>query len=239
MHDYPASLTQAVVLAALNEPRAAEAKASRAIQASPNSPHALLIRARVRQFAGDLQGAMADVSHGLEMCPNEPGLQEVKAAVLTAAGRPAEALKELRLISSEWVQHPSIDICRAEAYTMLGRHPSAITSWSLAIRKDPQRAEAYLGRARSRLAQGQWSEAVVDLSRATSSAHGDLGLEGRAFLSLTRCLAFEPSLARRWVSMGRRLAVHAWEQWRDLNSRLADTQSRTSGLDEESIPKGS
>jgi len=225
LHVYPASLTQAVILAALNHPRAAEAKANRALQVSPDSPHALLIRARIRHFAGNFRGATADVERGLEMSPDDPELQEVKAAVLTAMGRPAEALKELGLISSEWVRHPSIDMLRAQAYMALGQHSSAVTSWNLAIRKDPQLAEAYLGRARCRLSRGQWSEAVVDLSQAAAWARHDVGIESQAFLSFTRCLAFQPSLAARWISMGRRLARHAWEQWGgEPTSRLATTQ---------------
>jgi serine/threonine protein kinase/Tfp pilus assembly protein PilF len=228
VHVYPAALTQAVILAVLNDPRGADTKATLALQASPDSPHALLIRARNRHYAGNLQGAMADVNLGLEMSPNEPELQEVKAAVLTAMGRPAEALTELRLINTEWVQHPSIDTLRAQAYMAMGRHSSAITSWNLAIRKDPQLAEAYLGRAHCRLMQGQWSEAVVDLSHAMAWAHDDVGLEVQAFWGFTRCLAYQPSLARRWISMGRRLVSHAWDQWgQGPNTRLEITPGKS------------
>ena len=51
----PSSLSQAVILAALRDTQGAElAAAPEALEASPDSPHAALIRSRVRFFAGRL-----------------------------------------------------------------------------------------------------------------------------------------------------------------------------------------
>src|SRR5262249_5778548 len=69
---YRANLSRAVLLAALGEPDAAVAAASRALALSPFSSEAYLIRAHVRAFGGDCPGAWSDVEQGLAVHPEEP-----------------------------------------------------------------------------------------------------------------------------------------------------------------------
>ena len=106
---YRASLTLAVILAVLDQKDAAVAAATRALEVSPYSPRGYLIRARVRYFGGDYQGARDDVDRGLAIQFNEPGLLELKGILRAAAGDYNAALESLRRGRRLWRcrPHPS------------------------------------------------------------------------------------------------------------------------------------
>ena len=147
------------------------------------------------------------------MFPSDPGLLELKSEILMKYGRAEEALLEIRNLRARGIQEPLLDCLRARAHASLGHHAESRFAWTEAIRKDSQLAEAHLGRGQSNIRLGNWSEAVFDLSNAFDWANSDLGIESRSFMAFTRCLAHNPALAGRWLSMGWRVISHSWLQW--------------------------
>src|SRR5262249_28090085 len=91
---YRVSLSQAVILAALGEHATAVDAATKALEMSPFSSRAYLIRARVKAFGGDRLGALDDVERGLLTQFNEPGLLELRGVLRVAGGDPLSALDD-------------------------------------------------------------------------------------------------------------------------------------------------
>ncbi len=79
--------TRAVLLCALNDPTA-EAEASRAIELTPESAEAYLVRARIRRIAGNRAAALADVESALTLVPGDPRLLELRGILKTETGNP-------------------------------------------------------------------------------------------------------------------------------------------------------
>ena len=143
---YKATLTLAVILAVLDQKDAADAAATRALEVSPYSPQGYLIRARVRFFGGDYRGAQDDVDRGLAVQFNEPGLLELKGVLRSATGDHKAALD----LFDTAIYAGAVDrihLHKAATLVALGQVEKAVGEWSLALRRDPELPEAYLGRA--------------------------------------------------------------------------------------------
>jgi serine/threonine protein kinase/Tfp pilus assembly protein PilF len=206
---YRAGLTRAVILAALGEHAAAGTTASRAIKVSPYSPRAYLIRARVRFHAGDHEGACSDVERGLAIQFNEPGLLELRGLLRAAAGDPLRALEDFNK-ALESANFDRTHMHKARALVSLGRIDQAVLEWSLALRRDPELPEAYLGRARAQMLLGRSDLALADLEQAASWAHADPAVEVGIVTAYFHCLKDRPDRARRWFALACRAARDVW-----------------------------
>jgi len=206
---YRASLSQAVILAALGERDAAVAAAKRALDLSPYSPRAYLIRGRVRAFLGDRRGAWDDVERGLSIQFNEPGLLELRGVLRAAAGDPRRALEDYKqaLVSGALDR---IHLHTAPALVALGQVEAAVREWSLALRRDPELPEAYLGRARAQMQLHRWDLALADLEQAASWAHADPRIELGIVAAYFQCLGSRPDRLPRWLDLARRTAGDVW-----------------------------
>ncbi len=207
--NFRASLTLAVILAAQGRNGAAVAAATRALQASPYSPRGYLIRARVYAFVGADQKAQADIAKGLSIQFNEPGLLELKAILRAKAGDYRGAIEELDN-ASVWGVHDRIHVHKASAFDALGRLEAAVSEWSLALRRDPELPEAYLGRARAYIRLRQWDMAVADLEQAASWARSAPRIELAILSAYFQCLAERPARIPRFFALARRAAVDFW-----------------------------
>ena len=156
----PARSTRAVILSVLGDHAEAETEATRAIESSPSSPRARLVRARVRRLRGDRKAAMEDVAAGLAGEPDDPRLLGLKATLRIESGDPAGGLAELDRAVSR-IGGVALIRPRAEARTTLGRDARA--DWNRVIASDPTDPTAYLGRARAFLRLAQWDQALADL----------------------------------------------------------------------------
>ena len=233
---FRASLAEAVILAALGEQKAAVAVATRAVNVSPYSPRAFLIRARVRSHGGDARGAWEDVARGLKVQSNEPGLLELRGELRAAAGERRRArrgasqaaagehpralveleadaqehrgaLDDLNLaIASGAMDH--VHIHKASSLVALGEIDKAIIEWGLALRRDPELPEAFLGRAQAQILRSQWDLALADLEQAASWAHSDPKIELRIVGAYFLCLEQRPGRWRRWLTLAARTARH-------------------------------
>ncbi len=143
---FRSQLNQAVIHAALGEPKAALDAATSALALSPYSARCFLVRARVRAYARDMKGAHEDVEHGLAIHASSAGLLELKGALLAAGGEPAKALEDLDQ-AIHWGAQEKANLHKAAALTALGRIDAAVDQWSRALRRDPELPGAYLGRA--------------------------------------------------------------------------------------------
>ncbi len=213
---YRANLTRAVILAALGKQAAAVAAASQALALSRFSADAYLIRARIRAFGGDREGAAKDVERGLAIRPDEPGLIELHGDLLHAAGDDRGAIENYnRLIASG--ARDGINMRKAEALVAQGNHDAAVMEWSMALRRDPERPEAFLGRARAYIQLRKWDLAVADLEQAASWAHSDPRIEFAVVAAYLRCMGNQPDRLPRILTVARRAAD---DTWRSLDGRL-------------------
>ncbi|MFI5458840.1 MAG: protein kinase [Isosphaerales bacterium] len=206
---YRATLSRAVILAALGDHDAAVAAAKKALDLSPYSPRAYLIRGRVRAFLGDRQGAWNDVERGLFIQFNEPGLLELRGVLRAAAGDLSRALQDYNqaLVSGAFDR---IHVHKAQALVALGFADAAVLEWSLALRRDPELPEAYLGRAGAQMRLGRWDLALADLEQAASWAHADPRIELGIVAAYYRCLSSRPDRRQRWHALAHRTACDVW-----------------------------
>jgi tetratricopeptide (TPR) repeat protein len=206
---YRASLNQAVVLAVLGQREAAVAAATRAMSVSPSSPRAYLIRARIRTFAGDWDKARDDVESGLSIQSSEPGLLELRGVLREKAGDHRGALEDFKQAVALGA-FDRIHLHKALALAALGQAEAAVQEWSLALRRDPELPEAYLGRARVQLGLRRWDLALADLEQAASWAQSDPWLELRIVAAYSRCLHSKPDRLPRWLALAHRALLDFW-----------------------------
>jgi serine/threonine protein kinase/lipoprotein NlpI len=218
---YRASLTQAVILAALRQPKVAAAAATRALEVSPYSPRAYLIRARVSAFGGNLHQAWADVERGLSIQFNEPGLLELRGSLRAAAGDFRAALDDYDQAAVRGA-YDRIHLLKASALAALGRDEAAVQEWSLALRRDPELPKAYLGRAQAQMSLRRWELALADLEQAASWAHGDPWTEFGIVMAYLKCLPHRPDRLPRWLSLTERTI-------RDLGQAVTARSSKPGG----------
>jgi len=204
---FRASLAQAVILAALGDQNAAVAAANQAVEVSPYNSRALLIRARVRAFGGDARGAWEDVERGLSVQLNEPGLLELRGELRAAAGEHRRALDDFnQAIASGALDR--VHIHKASSLVALGEFDKAIIEWGLALRRDPELPEAFLGRAQAHIQLNHWDLALADLEQAASWAHSDPKIELRIVGAYFLCLEQRLDRLPRWLNLAARTARH-------------------------------
>ncbi|HZW31247.1 MAG TPA: protein kinase, partial [Isosphaeraceae bacterium] len=199
--------TRAVILSALDDP-AAEAEATRALALAPESADAYLVRARVRCRAGDRQAALADVESALALMPGDPRLLEFRGVLKTELGNPAAALLDLDRAILRGASG-TVRVPRARALMALGHDEAARRDWSLALEKDPEDPEAYLGRARTLIRLGRPNRALVDLEEAAVWVADNPRLLPQITAAYALCLGSRPDRFPRWLS----LAQRAWSTW--------------------------
>ena len=176
-----------MILSALGQHDQAVATAGRALALSPISPYAYLIRARSSSPAADRDAAFADVERGLAVRLNEPGLIELHGTLLHAAGDPHGAIQDYdRVIGC--CELDGIHARKAAALVAIGKYKEAIVEWSMALRRDPELPEAFLGRARTHILLGNPDMALADLEQAAGWAHSDPRIEVAIVAAYLRCL---------------------------------------------------
>ncbi len=99
---------------------------------------------------------------------------------------------------------------------------AAVAEWSLALRRDPELPEAFLGRARAHIQLRQWDLALADLEQAASWAHDDPRIEVAIAASYLHCLGQKPDRLPRFLALTRRAAAHIWHSL-DGRARLASS----------------
>ena len=185
---FRAGLTRAAILAALGESREALTAANRAASLSPFSAEARLVRARVLLAAGDRAAAQAEVDWNLGRSNRDhPGLIELGGYLKLAAGDAARGLADFdRALSLG--SRDGIHLGKASALLALGNAREALDEWSLALRRDPELPEAFLGRARTYFLLREWDLGLADLEQAAAWAHADARIEAAVALSYLECL---------------------------------------------------
>ena len=218
---FRAGLTRASILAALGEPREALLAANRATILSPYSAEARLVRARVMISAGDRASARTEVERTLILHPDHPGLFELRGCLRLSTSDPSGALEDfdraISLGSSEGVH-----VRKASALLALGRDRAALAEWSLALRRDPELPEAFLGRARTHFLLRQWDLGLADLEQAAAWAHADPRVEVSVALSYLQCLPVRFDRLPRMLVHFRR-AVDGY--WHSIQGRYHLTAS--------------
>jgi eukaryotic-like serine/threonine-protein kinase len=200
---FRALLNQAVIRAALNEPKDALKAATKALELSPHAPRCFLVRARVRAYAHDRKGAHDDVERGLAIQANDPGLLEMRGILSVADGNTREALEDF----DQALYHGASDrahLHKARALAARGQVDEAVNEWSRALRRDPELPDAYLGRAHAQMLRSRIDLALADLEQAASWAHADPKIELAIAVTYFECLIYRLNRAPRWFALAER-----------------------------------
>jgi serine/threonine protein kinase/predicted Zn-dependent protease len=204
------TLSLAAILSALGEHPEALSATDRALAMTAFSPEARLIRARILHQAGDRKRAMAEVDLGLQLQPAQPGLLELRGVLLTEDGRPEEGLICLDQAITRSPHHFA-HLHRAATLMALGRIEDAVYEWSVALKRDPELPQAYLGRAQCYIRLLSWDRALADLEQASAWAHGDLRLQAGIILAYAKCLPERREHLGRWLLLLERTARQGWD----------------------------
>ncbi|HZW30453.1 MAG TPA: protein kinase [Isosphaeraceae bacterium] len=203
---YRAGLSRAVLLAALGEHDAAVAAASGALALSPFSAEAYLIRARILACSGDRRRALHDVERGLAIAAEDPGLIDLRGVLRLAAGDPRGAIQDFNRAMA-WGALDGVHAHKASALMALGEPSAAVQEWSMALRRDPELPESFLGRAQAHIRLQEWDPAMADLEQAATWAQSDPGIELAIAASYCLCLGERPDRLPRFLTLARRTVV--------------------------------
>ena len=136
---------------------------------------ALLMRARAALDMADLERAGADINAAFALRPGTPFGHRVRGRLRGLQGRNTEARADL----SKAIQLSETPASKYVSYLDRGNFflrildtPSAYADFDMAIRVDPTKAAAYVGRALSNKASGKIDEALADLGRAKAVEPG-------------------------------------------------------------------
>jgi eukaryotic-like serine/threonine-protein kinase len=199
-------MIRAAVLSALGNHTEALAEADRAVALGPLSAEARLLRARARRRAADPACAMADVESGLALAPGDTRLQTLCGRLLIEEGRPVEALATLdRAVALGAGQRARA--ARAEALWILARYQESMADWTLALRDDPEDADAFVGRARCFARLGRWEPALADLESAVDWSYDRPAVLARAALVYATCLTERPNRLSRVLGVAFRAVL--------------------------------
>ena len=91
----------------------------------------------------------------------------------------------------------SAHIARARALWELDRCHESIAAWTLALRDDPEDADAFLGRARCFARLGRWDPALADLESAVNWSFDRPQVLAQSALVYVSCLAERPNRLSR------------------------------------------
>ncbi|MGC8643518.1 MAG: protein kinase domain-containing protein, partial [Isosphaeraceae bacterium] len=207
---YRAALNLAVIYSALGDQRAAKKAADRALAITALSPEVRLIRARVFRRAGDQRRALREVELGQQLQPNGPGFLELRGVLLTEQGHPKEGLIYLDRAITRAPNHFA-HVHKATALVALGRIEEAIYEWTIALKRDPELPQAYLGRAQCYVRLLIWDRALADLEQAAAWSYGDLHLQMGIMFTYATCLDERPDHFKRWLLLLERMARQGWD----------------------------
>ncbi len=165
--------------------------------------------ARILAFADDRRTAAAEIEAALAIDPDEPGLLELRGSLRRADGDPRGALADYNRAQARGPRE-EIHFGKAAALFELGEYHAAVDEWSLALRRDPELPEAFLGRARTYLVLRDWDLGLADLEQAAAWAHADPRIEAAVVAAYLQCLPERPDRFPRLLIHLRRAANGFW-----------------------------
>ena len=118
--------------------------ADRALAIAPLSPEVRLIRAGIFHRGGDSRRALAEVELGQKLQPDGPGFLELRGVLMTEQGHPVQGL--IYLNRAITLRRHFAHVHKAAALVALGRTEEAVYEWTVALKRDPELPQAYLGR---------------------------------------------------------------------------------------------
>ena len=159
---------------------------SQAIQDTPHSIDAYILRAIAYEEMGEVDCAIKDYSQVLEIDAEYIKAYAYRAHAYYTKGKPQRVLQDCTSALRIDPQRADIYGMRGEAYRALGEDEQAIADFTQAIEINPRHAEAYVGRAQTYVLRWKASGSPDDY---------DLALE-----DFQECLRLAPGLAEGYYS---------------------------------------
>ncbi|HEY8516192.1 MAG TPA: fused MFS/spermidine synthase [Candidatus Binatia bacterium] len=196
-----------------------------AVALAPQSFEARLLRAQVREEAGDLEGSLADASRAVELSPGDPRARALRMRVLAKLGRYAEArLDADSIVDTAWAQaQQNVRREAAEVVLRAGDLPRATAMLEALLRgPDPMWSEGWQMLAWAYAQQGDDERArAADENARTSRRNRALGYHRMARSALWQG---KPDDAAVLLS----IALSADPDYEQARTELQQLQARTS-----------
>ncbi len=194
--DLSSRMIRSALLSALGNHTEALAEANLTVARYPFAAEAWLLRATACRRAADTAGAMAAVESGLALAPGDSRLQTLRGRLMIENGSPVAALALLDRAIALGAGRKA-HAAKARALWVLARYQESMAEWTLALRDDPEDADAFVGRAQCFARIGRWEPAIADLESAIDSSYDRPAILARAALVYAGCLAERPNRLSR------------------------------------------
>ena len=132
--------------------------------------------------------------------PATRGCRRLRGRLLVEDGRPAAGLATLDRALAAGAGGRA-HAARARALWELARYQESIAEWTLALRDDPEDADAFVGRARCFASLGRWDPALADLESAVDCSYDRPAVLARAALVYASCLPERPNRLSRVLGL--------------------------------------
>ncbi len=142
---------------------------NKALAMQPKDPVALLQRAEISIFNGDIKGAKRDLQSAVDLAPQVADATQaiyVRCLIANEEGRTADAINGMKELVSREPDNAARRYQLANLYQVDNRPRKAIETLSELLEREPGNTLALRSRADARLAVGEHAEAVRDYEQA-------------------------------------------------------------------------
>lgn len=153
-----------------DDPAAAAREIERAVEAGFRTTSSLLMRARCRADAGDLERALSDLGEALKLDPESGEAFALRANVFLKARRPEEALRDAEMAIRCGNETVDIYVARAGAAMLLSDPEMALESLARAVALAPDRHDLHAKRFLILMERGDLEGGLEAIDRALELA---------------------------------------------------------------------
>ncbi len=149
---------------------------NKALAMQPKDPVALLQRAEIAIFKGDIKSAKSDLRSAVRLAPQVADATQaiyVRCLIANEEGRTSDAINDMKKLVEREPDNLGRRFQLANLYQVDGRPRKAIETFTQILEREPGNVLALRSRADARLGVGAHDEAIRDYERALEAADED------------------------------------------------------------------